>query len=152
MPRKDLMSYFQGHARTPWNMSLHKKSNVKAKLYLSYLSVQHRDIWKKKSMEKIREMGQPNWVQDQNGLNFIQLGMRNTCIILLFNCRTSLHVCCRSPLCFILLTHEGSYREVYQEFQPSSDIFRRWLSEYARAHAKRTHSQLHVTCMQTRAS
>ena len=27
---------------------------------------------------------------------------------------------------FILLTHEGSRREVYQEFQPSYDIFRRW--------------------------
>ena len=25
---------------------------------------------------------------------------------------------------FILLTHEGSHREVYQEFQPSFDIFR----------------------------
>ena len=27
---------------------------------------------------------------------------------------------------FILLIHEGSHREVYQEFQPSYDIFRRW--------------------------
>ena len=25
---------------------------------------------------------------------------------------------------FILLTHEGSHREIYQEFQPSYDIFR----------------------------
>ena len=25
----------------------------------------------------------------------------------------------------ILLTHEGSHREVYQEFQPNYDIFRR---------------------------
>ena len=25
----------------------------------------------------------------------------------------------------ILLTHEGSHREVYQDFQPSYDIFRR---------------------------
>ena len=28
-------------------------------------------------------------------------------------------------LCFILLTHEGSHREVNQEFQPGDDIFRR---------------------------
>ena len=28
--------------------------------------------------------------------------------------------------CFLLLTHEGSHREVYQEFQPSYDFFRRW--------------------------
>ena len=27
---------------------------------------------------------------------------------------------------FILLIHEGSHREVYQEFQPSYDIFCRW--------------------------
>ena len=27
---------------------------------------------------------------------------------------------------FILLIHEGSHREVYQELQPSYDIFRRW--------------------------
>ena len=27
---------------------------------------------------------------------------------------------------FILLTHEGSHREVYQEFQPSYDIFPSW--------------------------
>ena len=27
---------------------------------------------------------------------------------------------------FTLLTHEGSHREVYQELQPSYDIFRRW--------------------------
>ena len=25
-----------------------------------------------------------------------------------------------------LLTHEGSHREVYQDFQPGYDIFRRW--------------------------
>ena len=28
-------------------------------------------------------------------------------------------------VCFILLIHEGSHREVYQEFQPSYDIFHR---------------------------
>ena len=28
--------------------------------------------------------------------------------------------------CFILLTHEGSHRELYQEFQPSHDIFPGW--------------------------
>ena len=27
---------------------------------------------------------------------------------------------------FILLTHEGSHREIYQEFQPCYDIFCRW--------------------------
>ena len=27
---------------------------------------------------------------------------------------------------FILLIHEGSHREAYQEFQPSYDIFRRF--------------------------
>ena len=30
------------------------------------------------------------------------------------------------PIFSILLTHEGSHREVYQEFQPSYDIFHRW--------------------------
>ena len=30
-----------------------------------------------------------------------------------------------SIFCFILLTHEGSHRAVYQEFQPSYDIFHR---------------------------
>ena len=28
--------------------------------------------------------------------------------------------------CFILLIHKGSYRDVYQEFQPSYDTFRGW--------------------------
>ena len=32
----------------------------------------------------------------------------------------------RTIFCFLLLTHEGSHREVYREFQPSYDIFRRW--------------------------
>ena len=31
-----------------------------------------------------------------------------------------------TTFCFILLTHKGSHREVYWEFQPSYDIFRRW--------------------------
>ena len=34
--------------------------------------------------------------------------------------------CEGGSFCFILLTHEGSHREVYQEFQPSYDIFHRW--------------------------
>ena len=33
---------------------------------------------------------------------------------------------CLQKLFFLLLTHEGSYRAVYKEFQPSHDIFRRW--------------------------
>ena len=32
----------------------------------------------------------------------------------------------RISFSFILLIHEGSHREVYQEFQPSYDIIRRW--------------------------
>ena len=31
-----------------------------------------------------------------------------------------------SFFCFILLTYGGSHTEVYQEFEPSYDIFRRW--------------------------
>ena len=37
------------------------------------------------------------------------------------NCNVNLYF-----FCFILLTHEGSHREIYQEFQPSYDIFCRW--------------------------
>ena len=33
---------------------------------------------------------------------------------------------------FILLTHEGSHREVYRDFQPSYDIFRRWCQGFFR--------------------
>ena len=33
---------------------------------------------------------------------------------------------------FILLIHEGSHREVYREFQPSYDIFRRWCQGFFR--------------------
>ena len=34
---------------------------------------------------------------------------------------------------FILLIHEGSHMEVYQEFQPSYDVFRRWCQGLFRA-------------------
>ena len=36
------------------------------------------------------------------------------------------HICNIFFVCFILLTHEGSHRKVYQEFQPCYDIFCRW--------------------------
>ena len=39
---------------------------------------------------------------------------------------------CVVRLFFVLLTHQGSHREVYQSFQPSYDIFRRWCQELFR--------------------
>ena len=42
--------------------------------------------------------------------------------------------------CFILLTHKGSHREVYQEFQSSYDIFRRWCQGMFKPQVPCTHS------------
>ena len=44
--------------------------------------------------------------------------------------------------CFFLLTHEGSHSEVYQEFQPNYDIFRRWCQRLFRPQVPCT-SSLH---------
>ena len=46
---------------------------------------------------------------------------------------------------FILLTHEGSHREVYQEFQPSYDIFRRWCQGLFRTQVPDEHSVENIT-------
>ena len=46
--------------------------------------------------------------------------------ILLWICLKFWYVTNKRPFCFILLTHKGSHREVYQQFQPSYDIFYWW--------------------------
>ena len=44
-------------------------------------------------------------------------------------------------ICFILLTHEGSHREVYLEFQPGYDIFHRSGAKVVQTTAGSVHPQ-----------
>ena len=64
-----------------------------------------------------------------------------------------------SPPCFfilfsssILLIHEGSHREAYQEFQPSYDIFRRWCQELFRPQVPPAYTDQLLTLHQHRAN